>query len=175
MSKQKSEINPISAERVKEILRRENITQLQLSEKIFQTQQNVSRIINEKQALTKATAEAIVAAFPDRRYRAAYLLGYDDDLTEDDHFDRVISNIETEHDKNVAIVRYLAKQRNFDVNSYWSASGPGGESFETFVVHGGERRTFILYSTITDLIDDFAALTEARLSRTGSTSYPFPE
>ena len=175
MSKQRAEINPISADRVKEILRRENITQTQLSDRIFQSQQNISRIIQKRQPLTKETAEAIVAAFPDKRYRAAYLLGYDDDLTEDDRFDRVISNLETEHDKNVAIVRYLAKRKNIDVNLYASASGSGGESVETFVVHDGERRTFISYSDMTDLIDDFVALTATRISRVGSTTDPLPE
>lgn len=172
MSKQKAEINPISADRVKEILRRENMTQTQLSDRIFQSQQNISRIIQKRQPLTKETAEAIVSAFPDKRYRAAYLLGYDDDLTEDDHFDRVISNLETEHDKNVAIVRHLAKLKNIDIHLYMSASGPGGPSVELFVVHDGERRTFISYSDMTDLIDDFVALTATRISRVGSTKDP---
>lgn len=169
MSKQRTEINPISADRVKEILRRENITQTQLSGMIFQTQQNISRIMQKRQPLTKETAEAIVAAFPERRYRAAYLLGYDDDLTEDDRFDRVISNLETEHDKTVAIVRHLANLRNIDINLYVSASGSGGESVELFVVHDGKQQTFISYSDMTDLIDDFVALTAARISRIGLT------
>lgn len=175
MSKQRAKINPISADRVKEILRRENITQTQLSDRIFQSQQNISRIIQKRQPLTKETAEAIVAAFPDKRYRAAYLLGYDDDMTEDDRFDRVISNHETEHDKNVATVRHLAKLKNIDVHLYMSASGPGGQNVEIFVVHDGERRTFISYSDMTDLIDDFVALTANRLSRVGSTKDPLPE
>ena len=82
MSKKATEINPIRAERIKIIIDRENINQQKLAELIFQTQQNISRIIQKRQPLTEETAQAIIRAFPE--YRIQWLLGYDDVMTVND-------------------------------------------------------------------------------------------
>lgn len=79
MSRKKTEINPIRAERVKKLIEREKISQVDFASRIFQTQQNVSRILNLKTALTEETARDIVTAFPE--YRIEWLLGYDDSMT----------------------------------------------------------------------------------------------
>ena len=79
MSRQKTEINPIRADRVKILLKREKVSQTQLAERIYQTQQNLSRIMQHRQPLTEATAQLIVKAFPE--YRLAWLMGYDDVMT----------------------------------------------------------------------------------------------
>ena len=79
MSRKKTEINPVRAERVKKIIELEGISQQDFAKLIFRTQQNVSRIVNLKTALTEETAQAIVKAFP--KYRIAWLLGYDDYMT----------------------------------------------------------------------------------------------
>lgn len=84
MSRKKTEINPIRAERVKKIIEREGISQIDFANRIFQSQQNVSRIINLKTALTEETALDIVSAFPD--YRIEWLLGYDDSMTNAEKF-----------------------------------------------------------------------------------------
>lgn len=83
MSKRATEINPIRAERVKTIIDREKINQQKLAELIFQTQQNVSRIIQKRQPLTEETARAIIRAFP--AYRLQWLLGFDDVMLQDDY------------------------------------------------------------------------------------------
>lgn len=82
MSRPKTEINPIRAERIKTLIQREHITQQQLADRIYQSQQNLSRIMTLKSALTEETARAIVTAFPE--YRLEWLLGYDDNMTLDD-------------------------------------------------------------------------------------------
>ncbi|MBR4489574.1 helix-turn-helix transcriptional regulator [bacterium] len=87
MSRKKTEINPIRAERVKKIIDREGISQIDFSKRIFQTQQNVSRIINLKTALTEETAHDIISAFPE--YRIEWLLGYDDAMTDIEWADNV--------------------------------------------------------------------------------------
>ena len=92
MSRKKTKINPIRAERVKKIIERAGISQSDFATRISQTQQNVSRIINLKTALTEETAQDIVSAFPEYRIRIEWLLGYDDDMTDEDHF---MSTIET--------------------------------------------------------------------------------
>ena len=60
MSKPKSEINPIPAERFKELIKREDIKQIELVEKINLSQQSISRILQKKQTLTDDTARAII-------------------------------------------------------------------------------------------------------------------
>lgn len=93
MSRKKTEINPIRAERVKTLIEREGIKQTAFAEKIHMTQQNVSRIINRKNALTEETARQIVEKFPD--YRIEWLMGYDDQMTHDD-FGNFATNV---HDR----------------------------------------------------------------------------
>lgn len=87
MSRKKTEINPIRAERVKKLIEREGISQIDFANRIFQTQQNVSRIINLKTALTEETAQDIVSAFPE--YRIEWLLGYDDSMTDYEWADNI--------------------------------------------------------------------------------------
>lgn len=87
MSRKKTEINPIRAERVKTIITRSGLKQAVFAKRIFQTQQNVSRILNLKTALTEETARDIVTAFPE--YRIEWLLGYDDSMTDYEWADNV--------------------------------------------------------------------------------------
>lgn len=76
MGRKATEINPIRAERVKTIIKREGITQIKLAEMLFRTPQNISAIVNANIALTEETAKQIITLFPD--YRLQWLLGYDD-------------------------------------------------------------------------------------------------
>jgi len=94
MSRKKTEINPIRAERVKKIIETEGISQIDFAKRIFQTQQNVSRIINLKTALTEETAQTIVSAFP--KYRIEWLLGYDDAMTTAEQFSNAIQTMNEE-------------------------------------------------------------------------------
>lgn len=87
MSRKKTEINPIRAERVKKLIEREKISQTDFASKIFQTQQNVSRILNLKTALTEETARDIISAFPE--YRIEWLLGYDNSMTDYEWADNI--------------------------------------------------------------------------------------
>lgn len=90
MSKKPTEINPVRAERVKILMKRENINQTQLAELIPQTQQNISRILTNKQPLTEENAKRIVELFPG--YRLQWLLGYDDVMTQTDQLRTLIHN-----------------------------------------------------------------------------------
>ena len=79
MSRPKTEINPERAKRFKMLIEREKLTQSALSEKIHLSQQAISHIFTEKNALTEETARNIINAFPE--YRLEWLLGYDDYMT----------------------------------------------------------------------------------------------
>lgn len=106
MSRKKTEMNPIRAERVKTLIEREKhlhdpkFSQVKLADKIHMTQQNISRIVQMKQPLTEETARLIIEAFPD--YRIEWLLGYDNDMTENEKYlnklDKAKSRSELLHD-----------------------------------------------------------------------------
>lgn len=94
MSRKKTEIDPVRAERLKKIIDREGISQIDFAKRISQTQQNVSRIINLKSALTEETARTIVSVFPE--YRIEWLLGYDNSMTVYDQLSDAIQTAEEE-------------------------------------------------------------------------------
>ena len=84
MSRKKTELNPIRAERLKILIDREKerdktFTQTKFAKQIYQTQQNVSKILNLHVALTEENARKIIECFPE--YRIEWLLGYDDIMT----------------------------------------------------------------------------------------------
>ena len=115
MSKKRTEIKPIRAERVKTLLERENITQAELATRIFQSQQNISRILNLKTPLTEETARLIISAFPEKRYRIEWLLGYDDYPTPADQFSSVINTARSEADIMTRALISLAELSGFSI------------------------------------------------------------
>lgn len=114
MSRKKTEINPIRAERVKKLIEREGISQIDFANRIFQTQQNVSRIINLKTALTEETARDIVTAFPE--YRIEWLLGYDDAMTTAEQFSNAIQTMNEEGELLHRGFMSFAKLSGFNVD-----------------------------------------------------------
>lgn len=96
MSRKKTEINPKRAENVKKLIEWSGITQIDFARTIHQTQQNVSRIINLKTALTEENAREIIKHFPG--YRIEWLLGYDDYPTNKDYFLSMIDQQSKEGD-----------------------------------------------------------------------------
>ena len=74
MSRSKTEPQIIRADRLKEIIKNERLTQSSLANKIGVTQQSISRIMQGKQALTEGMAKRIVSVFP--AYDVEWLLGY---------------------------------------------------------------------------------------------------
>jgi len=72
------DIKPIQAERLKQVIRCEGLTQKALAEKILVSQQTVSKIINGSVTLTQGVAERIHDLFP--CYGVGWLLGFEDYL-----------------------------------------------------------------------------------------------
>lgn len=165
MSRNKTELNPKSAERVKTIIDREKISQIEFSKRIHQSQQNISRIVTMKSALTKDNAQAIVTAFPE--YRIEWLLGIDDYMTARDAIDGFIKRMDREHDDNIDTARHLAKLRNIEFNLYSSGiiQDENGRFLDCFLVRKDGKKAYITYNDLNDLISDLAALTESRLTR----------
>ena len=102
MSRKKTEINPERAERLKILIEREGITQTDFANRIHQTQQNVSRIVKMKQALTEYTAREIISEFPE--YREEWLLGYDDIMLKKDFRKEYIRRSDATNDATITIL-----------------------------------------------------------------------
>ena len=78
MGRPQVDIKPIQAERLKQVIRCEGLTQTALAEKISVSQQTVSKIINGSVSLTQGVAERIHDLFP--CYSVGWLLGFEDYL-----------------------------------------------------------------------------------------------
>ena len=118
MSKKKTEINPIRAERVKILAKSEGITQLKLAEITGFTQQYINRIINMKNALTEETAQIIISHFPG--YRLPWLLGYDDFMTEADFFNWYVKEKIGQRDTVVETCQALSEMCGIELIHYSS-------------------------------------------------------
>lgn len=79
MSRPTVKINPLCGERLKEVLREQDLTQSKLSKIMPLSQQTISHIIQGKANLTEANAKRIIELFPN--YNLAWLLGIDDHKT----------------------------------------------------------------------------------------------
>ena len=116
MGRPSKKINPICGQRLKTILKEQNVTQQQLSEKIHLSQVTISNIICGKASLTDETADAIKALFP--QYRLQWLLGYDKYKT-DDEINRSLLHIsEREIAKENAFISgiaMIAARYNYDI------------------------------------------------------------
>lgn len=103
MAKTKQEVNPKSADRLKQLYRTRNITQFWLSEKTGISQNTLSRIANGKAPLSHRIAGDIIELFPD--IRAEWLMGEDDFQTEMDKLKNAIGNL---HDTYGLITQLMA-------------------------------------------------------------------
>lgn len=92
MPRKKIKINPKQSERLKLILKEQDITQKELSKQIYLSEKMISVIINGKASITYDTATKISDLFPDAGYRYQWLMGYDDHKTNRDLLISLIMN-----------------------------------------------------------------------------------
>lgn len=85
----KEKVNPTPGGRVKKILEQERITQAEACQRLtgcaddgHVAVQTLSNIINDRKRLTENMAQKIIDLFPEKKYRLAWLLGYDEFMTE---------------------------------------------------------------------------------------------
>lgn len=114
MSRKKTEMNPIRTERVKTLLNHAGITQKDLADRIFMTQQNISRIVQKKQPLTEETARLIIQSFPE--YRIEWLLGYDDIMLKKDLIPTKYNKLRTEKDTLEKSILSLIRLSDFQID-----------------------------------------------------------
>lgn len=153
----------IRADRIRIILKREKLTQLELAEKLEMEPQNVSRFLRSGK-VSERICQRIVSLYP--KYRFEWLLGIDDYMTAQDQLDSLIDRHARNHDETIAAIAYLSELKKIDFEPF--AEGmihTDGSVQDDFKIRIGEREGYITYSVLTDLIQDFAALTELRFSR----------
>ncbi len=114
MGRQRIWINPICGERVKELCKLERISQRTLSEKLFISEQTISKITNGKASLTVNNAILIHKLFPS--YRTEWLLGFDDYRTE---YDAQLMPVVLDGIRRKAIssgIETIGKELGFSIN-----------------------------------------------------------
>lgn len=127
MSKPKTEINPLRAERLNTLVEDTGLTQVQFTGDVkvkgsayknphrLMTQQALSRIINLKAPLTEQTAQKIIMKYP--KYRIEWLLGFDDYMTTADLFAATLNQSREEGDTLHNAVVALAGLSGFTVEA----------------------------------------------------------
>lgn len=109
MPKSKTEINPKSIERVKQVIKESGMTQKEFAKKVlFYEQQTLSKIVNGKAPLTRESAARIAAYFED--INDAWLLGESDIKSKDisSFYDYVFEESAKEHAAFEALIDCLA-------------------------------------------------------------------
>lgn len=85
MSKKKSNINPISCERIKTVVSESGMTQQAFAETVLHcSQQHLSRMFNQKAPVTSDTALQISRYFPD--IRIEWIMGKDNYKSSEDYY-----------------------------------------------------------------------------------------
>lgn len=98
MPKSKTEINPVSIERVKQVINESGMTQKDFAKKVlFYEQQTLSKIVNGKAPLTRESAARIAQYFED--INAAWLMGESDckTLSEQKDYDYMVEDIQAKN------------------------------------------------------------------------------
>lgn len=97
MPKSKTEINPVSIERIKQVINESGMTQKDFAKKVlFYEQQTLSKIVNGKAPLTRESAARIAQYFKD--INAAWLMGESSYKSKDEYsfYNDIIAKAEKE-------------------------------------------------------------------------------
>lgn len=116
MARTKQEINPKSADRLKQLYQEHNITQEWLSGESGISQNTLSRIANRKTALSHAVATEIIKVFPNERVE--WLMGLDDYRTEKEKTFSLLSDWDNEWKRRLGAVRILAYLSGYEIDLF---------------------------------------------------------
>lgn len=122
MARTKQEVNPKSAERLKQLYQEHNITQEWLSGETGISQNTLSRIANKKTALSHTVATEIVKVLPNERVE--WLMGLDDYRTEKEKTFSLFSDWNNEWKRRLNAVRILAYLSGYEIELFSKDEGP---------------------------------------------------
>ena len=108
----------IMASRLKELLKDQELTQKELAEKLYTSQQTISKAVTGKQ-YTRATAEAIQKLYP--QYQLGWLLGTSDFKTESEErsFWKSVDEFYRQERNDALIALINGTNYEFDDGSFW--------------------------------------------------------
>lgn len=119
MPKSKTEINPVSIERVKQVINESGMTQKDFAKKVlFYEQQTLSKIVNGKAPLTRESAARIAQYFED--INAAWLMGESDYKSKGEYsfYDDIIVAVQKENDALEALLDCSTFPDDFYINAF---------------------------------------------------------
>ena len=116
MARTRLEINPKSADRLKQLYEERSITQEWLSGKTGISQNTLSRIANKKAPLSHFVATKIVEVFPEER--AEWFMGLDDYRTEKEKTFSLFSDWNNEWKRRLNAVRILAYLSGYEIELF---------------------------------------------------------
>lgn len=165
MARPKKEINPLRAQRLKELMTDENMSQRELSKRLELSQQSISRILNGVASLTESTAERLILEFP--RYRFEWIMGYDDIKTKDDMTDHQLglaaqreTVLETARDIQLKALGYSFAQTKYSLH------GNDEEFGDVIVYQHNNKIGQISHDDYVHLMSDFDIFIELKLLST---------
>ncbi|MBQ9040943.1 MAG: helix-turn-helix transcriptional regulator [Clostridia bacterium] len=162
MARPQKAINPIRAQRLKEIMTNENVSQRELSKRLNLSQQSISRIINGAASLTETTAELLIHEFP--KYRFEWVMGYDNIKTHEDMVDYQLGLVaerdtvlETARDIQLKALGYSFAETSYVLHGNDESHGPIN------VFKYNNKIGVISYNDYTSLMDNFDIYIETKL------------
>lgn len=114
MARPKVVFKDLWGNRLKELCEKEHITQSELSDSIYISQQTISKIINHKASMTEETARRISEKYPG--YSFEWLMGYVDYKNEMEHFGQEITEAQDKAHIRWTGLLAFAKLSGFEIN-----------------------------------------------------------
>ena len=173
MARPKAIFKDVWGNRLKELCEKEHITQSDLSDSIYISQQTISKIINHKASMTEETARRISEKYPE--YSFEWLMGYVDYKNEMEHFGQAIT--EAQDKAHILWTGLLAfvKLSDFEINfaSPLPKSNGGRHKVEDaikmvrdgYVVRRGKQKGYISLEKMSLLQNEICDFIEFKLNK----------
>ena len=168
MARKKVQVKAIRGKRLNELLERKKISQKDFAEKIYISQQTISKIINGHSRLTDDVANVIIRTFPD--VRKSYLMGDDDfGLTQEDVNIHELTKSQNEADVLYTSICALAKLSNYSIECNGASSNNAVDVISSlkqrYTVTNKKRSAKLSIQEMNTLENDIAYYVEFRLNK----------
>lgn len=173
MARPKAVFKDLWGNRLKELCEKEHITQSELSDSIFISQQTISKIINHKASMTEETARRISEKYPG--YSFEWLMGYVDYKNEMEHFGQAMTEMQDEAHLLWTGLLAFAKLSGFEISfaSPLSKSNGGRNKVEDaikmvrdgYVVRRGKQKQNISLEQMNQLQNEICDFIEFKLNK----------
>lgn len=173
MSRPRTIINPIWGKNLKELCKREQITQAALAKSIPISQQTISKIINSSASLTEDVARRISEKYPG--YSVEWLMGrvnYKDEL---EHFSQAIDQCQKEGDALMTGLIAFSSLSGFEIKFASPAHGPDENAApvekwlkmirDGYMISRGDQKAFISLEKMNSIQNEICDFVEFKLNK----------